>query len=146
LLLTAASAAIGCSSGVVAAGADASIDAGPALTSDPGVVVCGAVTCTIDADKACCLNSADGGGVCGSVLLACSGDTLIECDEPSDCPGRRCCRYPVRSVFSSFCSADPCASGELCKKDSDCTTGSCIIQTCPGRVYGYCGALDPRCH
>lgn len=148
LLAAIASAALGCSNGVVATGADASTDASPVLTPDPGVVVCGSSTCAIDADKACCLNTANGAGVCGSVIpgAGCPGDTLIECDEPADCVmGLRCCRYPVRSLFSSFCSAAPCASGELCKKDSDCTTGSCVIQTCAGRVYGYCGALDSHC-
>jgi hypothetical protein len=106
----------------------------------------------------CCENPKGGGvSTCETKGSACpnAAATVWECEDPSDCPGQKCCAHgsagtavtigtdtcgPYLSKFSGTKCAATCAAGELvvCEQQSECTTGTCIAVKPKGNDIGVC--------
>jgi hypothetical protein len=132
-----------------------SADAGADYTGSSSVS-CGAASCA-GANPACCIESGDDGSIeqCGTWNLNGGCQGLVEtCDDGFDCaPGDVCCLTsdtPLASTFISYCL--PTCKGyiygfQLCHSDAECTSRTCIEQTCPSIGNGMVQACDliPSC-
>lgn len=135
--------------GEAAADADGDPDAGEppreaglhdsGLVSDPGIVACGAGTCTI-ASKVCCYQP-DAAPACGTAAQCAGGGEVAQCDETADCVGGICCldvqSFGVESVCQTKCSG---TQAQGCRSSAECPKGvPCIAWTCGTLVLGTCG-------
>jgi len=139
-------------------GTDASASGG-LLTSTPGVVRCGSITCTYG--EQCCLReqgSPASNGCDSRSKTACHGTQDVRtCDETADCnPGELCCFGLWSSppaTLGSRCSlhfpGEAPTSCDLdkfigCGSDDDCRAVSappCVAQRCRGDILQTCGLL-----
>ena len=112
--------------------------------------------CTIT--QQCCENPKGGGtSTCETKGTACpnASATVWECEDPSDCPGQKCCAHgsagtpvtvgtdtcgPFLSKFAGTRCAAACAAGELvvCEQQSECTSGTCTAVKPKGNDIGVC--------
>ena len=138
---------------------DASASGG-LLTSTPGAVRCGSITCA-HGDQCCLLEqgSPASNGCDSRSKNVCHGTQDVRtCDETADCnPGELCCFGLWSSppaTLGSRCSlnfaGDPprtaCDADEYigCSSDDDCRAVSalpCVAQRCRGDILQTCGLL-----
>ena len=124
------------------------IDGG--FACDPGRVTCGATSCDL-AKQYCCITSDGGKDTCtnnppdSGTSNLCVGGTKAFCDEAADCPnGQICCGFvgPMGG-FTTSCQAS-CGTGiQFCRGSAECTSDSCVAQTCRGESIETCGAFCP---
>lgn len=120
------------------------------LACDPGHVTCGGTSCDLT-KQFCCI--ADAGNTCTNYppdsgpppKNSCTGQTKVLCDEAADCPsGQICCGF-VGSTggFTTSCAAS-CGTGiQFCRGSAECTSDSCVAQTCRGESVETCGSFCP---
>ena len=127
------------------------------IAVDPGVLTCGGDAGTCDTNEGgalgCCSGpGASSGGVCtGSVETCPSRTGLVTCNETPDCnrgPNGGelpCCAtiHPDGGYLSASCSTSaltcPAPTLQLCRTNSECASGECVVQSCPdGRIYEMC--------
>jgi hypothetical protein len=109
------------------------------LVPDPGIVGCGAGTCTL-AQKVCCYQP-DAAPSCGAAAQCAGGGEVSQCDETADCVGGICCldvqSFGVESACQSRCSG---TQVQGCRTSAECPKGvPCIAWTCGTLVLGTCG-------
>lgn len=130
-------------------------DGGPAeepSQSDPGLVGCITVKCTVETGQLCCLTfpsgSEPGSAVCRTNQGSpCRGHAL-ECDEAADCEdGEVCCAEGDNGLIKATCQKS-CAAPNVvaCKTDAECTGGKCATESCDGGPpeMKFCGK-PPGC-
>lgn len=126
------------------------IDGG--LACDPGHVTCGGTSCDLT-KQFCCITDAGAGNTCTTYppdsgpppKNSCTGETKVLCDEAADCPsGQVCCGFVGASGgFATSCAAS-CGTGiQFCRGSAECTSDSCVAQTCRGESVETCGAFCP---
>ena len=123
------------------------------LTSDPGRVSYGAVTCPAGAGAGCCLPligdplSIDA-GTCVNSQHACGSPLgTFECDEAADCPVGTVCCYQWGSgafiVHSRCVTSCPAGEVQACRTNAECVaSGACKLRTCGSVDLATCAATS----
>jgi hypothetical protein len=118
----------------------------------PHAVACSSTSCTTPTDV-CCATSFSGGvptGTCTAAATGCLGTTDVACEEAADCASGVCCETPAAlgAPGTQTCESSCIGGYQICRSDTECTTGTCTPQSCPyvGGTYDIeaCG-LQPNC-
>ena len=128
------------------------------IAVDPGVLTCGEEAGSCDTNEGggagCCSGpGAANGGVCtGDGEMCPVGTGLVTCNETADCNrgpngGELPCCATIHAdggYLGARCSTSaltcPAPTLQLCRTNTECPGGECVVQSCPdGRVYEMCG-------
>jgi len=125
-----------------AQGADGAQAQDAGLVPTPGTFACFSDPCDLTR-KHCCYAD-DGGPSCKDSCVAFQDSFDFQCDEQSDCSGRRCCVTLFILTPTGTSCETACASNiQLCATNEECPTGTtCVTKECRGRLVGTCGDVD----
>lgn len=101
-------------------------------------VPCGAAVtpCDVDAGQSCCIDN--NGASAGNCSGNCQGNqATLDCNEPADCPGQRCCLEAGGGDVSFSRCEDSCGDETICDPaNPDCGGGETCDQH-PDMPPGY---------
>jgi hypothetical protein len=95
----------------------------------PGQVPCGTTLCSTP--DYCCVTTASNKTTCDMSNQNCVG-TAYHCDETADCPAGNVCCLNFAGLTNSTTCQTACMTGspKMCRSDTECASGKCIVQSC----------------
>jgi len=105
------------------------------------LVDCGASTCDVASNAACCVDLDTEDATCPADGKCAGNDVKVECDGPEDCPGEICCATTKGGDYDKVRCKGSCSGGNdniVCHVGDDAPCGGDSCQTDIPGGYGIC--------
>ena len=104
-------------------------------------VKCDVTPCDVSDGAVCCLPTAGRAPVCDDNGMCDASDTIVTCDEPSDCPGEVCCAVHTGTEFATVQCQSTCADSLnfiVCDDPAECMAPMTCQQSLLPTGYKVC--------